>query len=126
MASSLGALAAGSDLEVSRLERKGLAPGVVDEVADLFGIPKTRLLSALGLSATTVARKARANARLDRDESESLTRLVRLHAHAATALAQPNDWFLDANPLLDGEAPLDAAGTEAGGRAVRAKSVHVR
>ncbi len=118
MASLVETIAASTNLEVARIQRAGLPPDAVDKVAKLFHIPKARLLRALEMPVTTIATKARNHTKLSRDESESITRVVRLHSQAEAILPHPTKWFLEPNPSLGGQAPLDAAGTEAGGRAV--------
>lgn len=118
MASYLDVAASGSDLEVARLQARGVPPRAVDRIAALFGLPKGRIMDIAGISASTYARHVRARKPLPQDASEALTRLVRLHGLSAAAMPRPAKWFLEATPFLDGLTPLDAAATEAGGRAV--------
>lgn len=120
MVSYFEVAASGSDLEVAALQTRGVPARAVDRVADLFGVTKGRLMDVAGISASTYSRHVRTRKNLPRDASEALTRLVRLHALAAGFLAKPEKWFLEKTPLLDGKSPLEAAGTEAGGRAVEA------
>lgn len=105
---------------IAREEHRGLPAGAVEKVAAMYGVSQTRLCRTLGISISRWQRAKAGGRRLSRDASEGLSRYVRLHAQASRLLREPERWFQDPTPFLEGRTPFEMADTEAGGRAVEA------
>ncbi len=101
--------------------RRGLPFSTLDEVADTVGIGRLAMARVIGLSPTTLARRRKAGT-LTSDESDRLLRVARLvamtHEMMGDDAAASRRWLRDRHELLEGEAPLTRASTEAGGREV--------
>jgi putative toxin-antitoxin system antitoxin component (TIGR02293 family) len=115
-----------SPSELARFQARGVEITLVPSLAKEIGISKSRLQKSLRLSPSTLRRRQVAGAKLSKDDSESVTRVVKLLALAQDSLANPREWFQQPNPLLDGNSPLDFAYTEAGGRAVEALLMQIQ
>lgn len=101
--------------------RSGLPFSTLDEVAAAAGVGRLALARAIGLPATTLARRRKAGL-LAEEESDRLVRVARIVALVHDMMLGDGKaarwWLLEPHELLDGESPLERASTEAGGRDV--------
>lgn len=108
-----------SDLELAKAVEKGLPTGAID-AAVKGGILQQNEVYDLVVSKRTLQRR-RDEKRLSPQESDKLTRLVRVVARAEAALGDPTTaerWVREPNRALEGRRPLDLLNTDVGARAV--------
>ena len=109
----------GSAAERAAMQRNGVPVGAVKVLANRLHLPETRVLQAIDLKPATYYRSRKVAGRvLSRDQTETVTRLLRLHEKAKQSLPDPEAWFSSPSPHLDGATPLEYAATEDGGRVV--------
>ena len=108
-----------SDLELARVVEKGLPTQAID-VAIKSGILEQQDVYRFVVSKRTLQRR-RDEKRLSPDESDKLTRVVRVIARAEMALGDPakaERWMREPNRALQGKRPLDLLSSDAGAKAV--------
>ena len=109
----------GSAAERAALQRKGVPVGAVKVLATRLHLAEAKVLQAIDLKPATYYRqKKQTNSLLPRDQTETITRLLRLHEKAKNSLPDPHAWFTSPSPHLEGATPLEYAATEDGGRVV--------
>ena len=94
--------------ELRLLLQEGLPFPALESVRDALGLSRTEVLSSLGITARTLARRKR-DRRLDPAESDRLFRLARLTALALEVLEDPDvvrRWLHKPNRALGGEVPV--------------------
>ena len=98
--------------------RRGLPYSVVETLANAIGSQR-ELAQAVGISATTLARRKRAG-RLTPAESDRTVRIARVVDMSRVLmrgdLEATKRWLTTRHDLLDGESPLQRASTETGAR----------
>ena len=106
------------DLEPTR--EPSAAYAVVEALADAIG-SRRELAQALGMSASTLARRQRTGC-LTPAESNRAARIVRVVGMSRALMRGDLDaarqWLTTPHDLLDGESPLQRASTETGARDV--------
>jgi len=108
-----------STLELAKAVEKGLPTQAVD-AAVKSGILGQDDVHRFVISKRTLQRR-RESKRLNADESDKLTRVVRVIARAESALGDPEKaerWVRAPNRALQGRRPLDLLSSDAGARAV--------
>lgn len=111
--------ARGSAAERAAMQRKGVPVGAVKVLADRLHLSETKVLQAIDLKPATYYRSRKASGRvLSRDQTETVTRFLRLHEMAKRSLPDPEEWLSSPSPHLEGATPLEYAATEDGGRVV--------
>ena len=108
-----------SDLVLAQAVEKGLPTQAV-EVALKSGILDQEDVFHLVVSKRTLQRR-RDEKRLSPEESDKLTRVVRVIARAELALGDPSKaerWIREPNRALQGKRPLDLLSSDVGARAV--------
>ena len=106
--------------ELRHLLEEGLPFPALESLRDTLGLSRTEVLSSLGITARTLARRKR-DKRLDPAESDRLFRLARITALAMDVLEDPEvvrRWLHKPNRALGGEVPLDLVATDIGARQV--------
>jgi len=102
----------------SREVREGMAPGVISRVAtDVLKTSVQSLLASLRIPSSTVTRKLAAGDRLSSGESDRISRVILVHAHAADVFEDRElaaQWMQATHAELDGEAPIAMLDTQAG------------
>ena len=100
--------------------RRGLPYSVVEALASAVG-SRRELAQAVGMSATTLARRQRTG-RLTPAESDRTVRIARVVDMSRVLmrgdLEATRQWLTTPHDLLDGESPLQRADTETGARDV--------
>lgn len=109
-------------LVVAARVKAGLKIAEFDALRELLGLTVEDLAARVGISSATLSRRRQAGAPLDVGCSDRLLRYARLFRLAAE-LHDGNEeaarvWLRKPARALDGETPLDHAGTEAGAREV--------
>lgn len=106
--------------------REGVPARTVGMLADVLDLSLVRIADALGIPASTVRRKVRANAQLEPDQTERLLGLQRLIGQIQTmveesgnpegfdAAAWTKRWLDEPHPALDGAKPIDYLDTMTG------------
>lgn len=110
----------GEDL-IGRL-RAGYSAALVKQAGEYFKVPEKRLCDILGVSASTLHRRATQSGSLDLAASERLHRIAILSRETMEAFgdeALAREWLLRPNQALANSAPLDLLDTEVGATAVR-------
>lgn len=101
--------------------RRGLPFATLDEVAAAAGVGRLAMAAVIGLPPTTLARR-RESGTLTTEESDRLVRVAKLVGLAYELMRGDGKaacrWLKEGHELIDGEAPLERASTEAGGREV--------
>lgn len=109
-----------SDVELARAVERGLPTKAADE-AVRGGILDQEFLYRVVVSKRTLQRRREGKRRLSADESDKLTRIVRVVARAEVALgdaAKAEAWLRAPNRALEGRRPMDLLGSDGGARAV--------
>ena len=109
-----------SDLQLAAAVTKGLPTKAVD-AAVKSGIVEQEVIYRFVVPKRTLQRRRDAERRLSTDESDKLTRLVRVVARAEIALGDPKKaqiWMREPNRALQGRPPIDLLNTDVGARAV--------
>jgi putative toxin-antitoxin system antitoxin component (TIGR02293 family) len=114
-----GTLRAG---EAAARVRAGLPIAEVEALRELLGLTVEGLAGRIGISIATLSRRRQSGEPLDPAHSDRVLRFARLFRLAAELHDGDEDaaraWLTKPAPALDGESPLDHAGTEAGAREV--------
>lgn len=102
--------------------KAGLPPAEFDALRELLGLTVEDLAGRIGISIATLSRRRRTGDPLDAGHSDRLLRYARLF-RVATDLYNGDEesaraWLRKPARALDGETPLDHAGTEMGAREV--------
>lgn len=102
--------------------KAGLPVAELDALRGLLGLTMESLAGRIGISIATLSRRRHSGQPLDPGHSDRVLRLARLF-HLATGLydgdeAAARAWLTKPARGLDGETPLDHAGTEVGAREV--------
>ncbi len=108
----------GSPIELAKLQVRGIPLASIGATAKMYGVSETMVRDLADLNTSTFYRLRKERRKLSRDYSETVTRLIHLHARASEVLPNPNKWFHTKNPHLEDQTPMELARTEAGGRAV--------
>ena len=109
-----------SELDLARAIRAGIPPRAVDRVLDA-GLLQPAELYALVIPRRTLAHRKEKRQPLTPEESDRLTRVVRVLARAEEALASGEKaahWVRTANRALSGHRPLDLLASDVGARMV--------
>ena len=110
----------GADLKLARAVERGLSTRALDAAV------KGRILDAedvnrLVITKRTLQRRRDDDERLNADESDKLTRVMRVIARAEVALGdseKADAWMREPNRALEGRRPLDLLTSDVGARAV--------
>jgi len=108
--------------EAAARVKAGLPIHEFDALRELLGLTVEALAGKVGISIATLSRRRQGRQALDAGHSDRLLRYARLF-RLATELhdgdeTAAREWLNKPARALDGEAPLDHADTEAGGREV--------
>jgi putative toxin-antitoxin system antitoxin component (TIGR02293 family) len=108
--------------EAAARVRTGLPVAELDALRELLGLTMENLAGRIGISIATLSRRRQSGQRLDAGHSDRVLRFARLfrlavELHDGDAEAA-RAWLSKPARALDGETPLDHAGTEAGAREV--------
>ena len=109
-----------SDLDLDDAIRSGLPVKAVESVVKT-GALRARELYALVIPRRTLAHRKRLGKRLSSDQSDRLTRVVRVVASAEEAIgdsAKAGRWLRKPNRVLEGRRPLDLLASDVGARLV--------
>jgi len=109
-----------TELDLVHLVRSGLPPSAVDTVIE-HGVLTREEVGQLIIPRRTLARRKQHNEPLTTDESDKLTRVVRVATRAEDTFQNDDKaygWLRDPNRALGGERPLDLLETEGGVRLV--------
>jgi putative toxin-antitoxin system antitoxin component (TIGR02293 family) len=108
--------------EVTARVKAGLPSAEFDALRELLGLTVESLAEKIGISTATLSRRRQSGRPLDVGHSDRLLRFARLFRLAAELHDGDEEaariWLDKPAPALDGETPLDHAGTEAGAREV--------
>jgi putative toxin-antitoxin system antitoxin component (TIGR02293 family) len=108
--------------EVVARVKSGLPVAEFDALRKLLGLSVEGLADRIGISIATLSRRRHSGRRLDPGRSDRLLRFARLFRLAVELhdgdQQAARDWLRKPAPALEGETPLDHAGTEAGAREV--------
>ena len=111
-----------TELELAAAVREGLPLRVVDELV-ARGALSTEEVERLVIPRRTLAHRRQKRQRLSREESDRLSRIARIVAHAEDVLCDveaASAWLRRPNRALEGRRPLDTLDTDGGARAVEA------
>jgi putative toxin-antitoxin system antitoxin component (TIGR02293 family) len=109
-----------SELDLVQLVRSGLPPSALETVID-HGVLSRREAEQLIIPRRTLSHRKSRGESLTTDESDKLTRVVRIAALAEETFQDDDKahaWLRDPNRALGGERPLDLLETEGGARLV--------
>jgi putative toxin-antitoxin system antitoxin component (TIGR02293 family) len=102
----------------SREIRMGLEPQIISRVAaEVLKTSVQSLLAYLRIPSSTVTRKASAGDRLSSSESDRVSRVILVHAHAADVFESRDvaaQWMQAAHAELGGESPIAMLDTQTG------------
>jgi len=105
-----------------RIVRRGVTGAVLAPLADVLELGPTQLAPLLGVDRTTSRRYASKDQWLPASSVETVLRLAELEHLACEVFETENaahQWLKAPHPGLDGESPLQAAGTSFGAQRVR-------
>lgn len=105
-----------------RRVREGYPAVLVKQAGDYFQLPEKRLCDILGISGSTLHRRATRQASLDPAASERLHRMAIITRDALAVFGDKENarqWLLQPNHALGLSAPLDLLDTEIGSAAVK-------
>ena len=109
-----------------RIIKGGVSAHYVDRIAREMGMPKERLLPALGLSAATVNRRARESKKLSTEDSERVVGMARLIGQVQALVDESGDptgfnaaewvarWLEEPLAALAGQRPVELMDTTEG------------
>ena len=107
----------------SREIRNGLEPSVIGRVAaEVLKTSVQSLLASLRIPSSTVTRKLAAGDRLSSGESDRVSRVILVHAHAADVFESRDiaaQWMQASHAELNGEPPIAMLDTQIGYDAVQ-------
>lgn len=109
-----------SDLDLEDAVRSGLPVKAVESVVKTGALRATEL-HALVIPRRTLAHRKRLGRRLSSEQSDRLTRVVRVVASAEEAIgdgARASRWLRKPNRALQGRRPLDLLASDVGARLV--------
>jgi putative toxin-antitoxin system antitoxin component (TIGR02293 family) len=109
-----------SELDLARMIHEGLPARAVDEVL-ASGLLTPGELYELVIPRRTLAHRKEKQQVLSPEQSDRLTRVVRVMARAEEALGEREKagrWMRKANRALEGSRPLDLLGSDVGARMV--------
>jgi putative toxin-antitoxin system antitoxin component (TIGR02293 family) len=110
-------------LAQSREIRNGMEPNIIGRVAaEILKTSVQSLLSSLRIPASTVTRKVATGDRLSSGESDRVSRVILVHAHAADVFENSDiaaQWMQAPHAELGGEPPVSMLDTQAGYDAVQ-------
>ena len=109
-----------SDLDLEDAVRSGLPVKAVESVVKTGALRATEL-HALVIPRRTLAHRKRLSGRLSSEQSDRLTRVVRVLASAEEAIgdgARARRWLRKPNRALQGRRPLDLLASDVGARLV--------
>ena len=108
--------------ETAARVKAGLPLAELDALRGLLGVTVEDLAGRIGISIATLSRRRQSGQRLDAGHSDRLLRFARLFRLAVELHdgdeEAAREWLNKPARALDGETPLDHAGTEAGAREV--------
>jgi putative toxin-antitoxin system antitoxin component (TIGR02293 family) len=108
--------------EAAARVKAGLPMAEFDALRELLGLTVEGLADKIGISIATLARRRQSSQRLDTGRSDRVLRLARLFRLAAELYDGDQEaargWLNKPARALDGETPLEHAGTEVGAREV--------
>lgn len=109
-----------------RIIKGGVSASYVDRIAREMGMPKERLLPALGLSPATVNRRARESRKLSTEDSERVVGMARLVGQVQAMVNESGDpkgfnvagwvarWLEEPLAALGGQRPVELMDTTEG------------
>lgn len=112
-----------------RIAKEGISPRAIAPLGELIGLGAKHIAEVLDIDRGTPARQAARGQPLPRHASEGVLRLLEIEQMAHDTFETPGDargWLNRAHPMLDGETPLQAAGTSFGADEVRSILVSIR
>jgi putative toxin-antitoxin system antitoxin component (TIGR02293 family) len=102
----------------SREIRMGLEPNIIGRVAaEVLKTSVQSLLTYLRIPSSTVTRKAAAGSRLSSGESDRVSRVILVHAHATDVFENRDvaaQWMQTQHAELGGESPVSMLDTQTG------------
>jgi putative toxin-antitoxin system antitoxin component (TIGR02293 family) len=108
--------------EAAARVKAGLPVGELDALRELLGLTVENVAGRVGISIATLSRRRQSGEPLDAGHSDRVLRLARLFRLASELHdgdeQAARDWLRKPARALDGETPLDHAGTETGAREV--------
>ncbi|MFM0051499.1 type II RES/Xre toxin-antitoxin system antitoxin [Caballeronia grimmiae] len=117
-ASRLAAFIQLDPIAQSREIRLGLEPNIIGLVAsEVLNTSTQSLLASLRIPSSTVTRKLAAGDRLSSGESDRVSRVILIHAHAADVFESGElaaKWMQTPHAELGGESPVSMLDTQAG------------
>lgn len=112
-----------------RIAKEGISPLAIAPLGELVGLGARHIAEYLDIHRGTPERQAARGQPLPRHASEGVLRLLEIEQLAHDAFQTPGDaraWLNRVHPMLDGETPLQAAGTSFGADEVRSILVSIR
>jgi putative toxin-antitoxin system antitoxin component (TIGR02293 family) len=110
-----------NDIEMASLILAGLPAAVLRSVGAFLDLRPAKIGSIVNISEKTLERRLKNHARLKPDESERVARLMRIISLSTAVLeseGSAREWLKLPLRELDGQTPLQMAGTEPGAREV--------
>lgn len=105
------------DSQRVELVRQGLRSQVITETADALAVPKTTLLSAIGVPVSTITRRMKSHAKLSPDESDKIDRVAQTFKRAIELFgddATAREWMSTKLLALGDRTPLELLDSSAG------------
>lgn len=105
-----------------KMVKRGVPSKSVEPLGQFLGIGKTELAKVLDLDRGTPARLAAQNKPLPSHAGEGVVRLLELESLASDVFETESDaanWLRKSHPMLDGDSPLEAAGSSFGTQRVK-------
>ena len=120
---------AGDKRTAHLIVREGVPPQAIAPLGELLGVGVRHIAEYLDIDRGTPARQAARGQPLPRHASEGVLRLLEIEQLAHDSFEtedEARDWLKRPHPMLDGETPLQAAGTSFGADEVRSILVAIR
>ncbi len=102
--------------QIAALE-KGFPSESLNQIAELLGLPKQRLIAALKFAQRTISAREKTKERFNLGESERMLRVLRVHRIARQAFTTDEaaaQWLSSPDRSLGMKTPLDMLATDVG------------
>lgn len=111
-----------------KLIMRGISPKTIAPLGDVLGVGVSSVASYLDIDRGTPARQESKGQPLPRHAAEGVLRLLEIEslAHETFEEGDSTGWLNRPHPMLDGETPLQAAGTSYGSEQVKSILVAIK